>query len=91
MKPLTKIAPGRPGIARQLDPQKERAKAEFDLMAFGTSFVEQKADGSVRHIPLADVLIKATSAAVIKSRAKKPEKYRAYQREYMRKWRAEKP
>lgn len=74
MKPPTKIASGPTGIERQLSPL-ERAKAQSKPIVS-----LDKIAGLERETKPSD--------AVKRSRAKNPEAYRAYMREYMRKRRA---
>jgi hypothetical protein len=83
------------GIQRQLNRRAEVHKFNNDRAVFGTELIEKRHGGTLRHIPLgseeaATILagLSKPAAAVKKSRAKNPEAYRAYQREYMRKWRA---
>ncbi len=82
MKPPTKIAAGPTGMQRQMTATESLKTAD----ATGKRLAKVIADPLIG--PMLKVL-KETSAAVLKSRAKNPEKYREYQRDYMRKKRAE--
>lgn len=91
MKPLTKIAAGPSGMQRQLA-AKENTKWVFDngstVMFRGEPTTPLKSGGGLHLGETPEPEVSETSAATLKSRAKNPEAYRAYQREYMRKRRA---
>lgn len=76
MKPPTKIAAGMPEIFRVLTKR------------HGKPMEVSRGPKPVREFELTPDGYRETTAATLKSRAKNPEKYREYQREYMRKRRA---